>query len=39
MFQEMKQKKTIDFAVTDDDAPVITLKNGADVTLNYGSDF
>ena len=32
-------EKTIDFAVTDDDAPVITLKNGADVTLNYGSDF
>ena len=25
--------------MTDDDAPVITLKNGADVTLNYGSDF
>ena len=32
-------EKTIDFAVTDDDAPVVTLKNGADVTLNYGSDF
>ena len=32
-------EKTIDFAVTDDAAPVITLKNGADVTLNYGSDF
>ena len=25
--------------MTDDAAPVITLKNGADVTLNYGSDF
>ena len=28
-------EKTIDFAVTDDDAPVVTLKNGADVTLNF----
>lgn len=25
--------------MTDDAAPVVTLKNGADVTLNYGSDF
>mgnify|MGYP000324670041 CR=1 FL=1 len=28
-------EKTIDFAVTDDDAPVVTLKNGADVTDNF----
>lgn len=32
-------EKTMDFAVTDTQAPVINLINGADVTLNYGSDF
>lgn len=32
-------EKTIDFAVTDTQAPVISLTNGANVTVNYGSDF
>ena len=32
-------ERTIDFAVTDTEAPVISLTNGANVTVNYDSDF
>lgn len=32
-------KKTIEFAVSDTEAPVIQLTQGADVTVNYGSSF
>ncbi len=32
-------ERTIDFAITDTEAPVISLTNGANVTVNYDSDF
>lgn len=32
-------EKTLEFAVTDTQAPVINFKQGADVTINYGSAF